>query len=501
MSNSMIKKMFCFVTVITLAAFMSVTAFSVEETQTTTVQETTTQPVETTTQPEETTTQPEETTTQPEETTTQPEKPDIISGFVEENGDLYYYSPETGEKVIPGAGVYKIEEKAYLFSEDGKIIKYNPQKAVTEFKGGKYCISEDNSLASSLQKIDGSTYYFDEVTCKMKTGWITLKDGKRYFSEKNGAMLTGFRSVSGKYYYFDNNGIMTTGWVDFKEGRRRFHLKTGAMLTGFKTFSGNSYYFDKEGIMQTGWVKFKQGKRRFHLKTGAMLKGVKKVEGKYYYFNSKGFMKTGWITVGNDKYYFEKSTCTSAKGWKKLKGEYYYFMSNGKMAKNTIVGSYYLLNDGTRATDTAVKQAVKVVKAATNNKMTKEQKLKACYNWIIKNFSYQRDYQDPARLKNNWTKAYAEYAFRNKRGNCYKYASAMGYCAEVLGYDARVVYGKIASGSSRTNHGWTEIRIDGKYYIFDTVQADYYKGNYYKRTYSNYPRKLYKSGTRSIVLS
>ena len=133
--------------------------------------------------------------------------------------------------------------------------------------------------------------------------------------------------------------------------------------------------------------------------------------------------------------------------------------------------------------------------------MTKEQKFQACYNWIIKNFVYKRDYQDPATLKTNWTLTYAEYAFKNKMGNCYKYASAFGYCAEILGYDARVVYGKYAKGNSKVAHGWTEVKVGGTYYIYDTVHADYYSGNYYKRTYNNYPGKLFKSGTKDIVLS
>ncbi len=496
MSNSIIKKTFYIAAVITLTLIMSVTAFSAYEGETTThiAQETTQAQEETTTQAAEETPSPEEPTT---EVPVKPEK----TGFITEDGELYYYLPETGERFVPAAaGVHTFDGKAYLFYADGRTVKYNPESINITFSSVYYCLDEDNSLRSGLIKNpNGYTYYFSPDTYKLVKGWYTLEDGKRYFNSK-GRMVTGLVKISGKNYYFNDNGVMKTGFVTFKEGKRYFG-SDGVMCTGLTKVSKKTYYFNSKGIMQTGWVDFKEGKRRFHLETGVMLTGKKKISGKYYYFNSNGIRKTGWVTIDGNKYYFSKKTAEMLKGWNKISGEYYYFNSSGKMAKSTIVGNYYVLSDGTRAESAAVSYAVKAVKNATNSKMTQEQKLKACYNWIIKNFYYERDYQDPAKLKNNWTKSYAEYAFQKKRGNCYKYASAMGYCAEILGYDARVAYGKIASGNSRTNHGWTEIKINGTYYIFDTVQADYYKGNYYKRTYKNYPRTLYKSGTKAITLS
>ncbi len=476
MNNSIFKKIFYGVTVISLAVLISLSAFAAEES----VTETTAQATE-------------------EPTTQVPETP-VKSGFVEEDGGLYYYLPESGERFVPTAdGVYIFYGKAYLFTKDGKTVRYNPEEKFTSFSSQKYCLNPDNSLYAGLITYKEATYCFHPDTYRLVKGWITLEGGKRYF-DSNGKMAKGLKKISGKSYYFADNGVIKTGFVTFKEGKRYFG-SDGVMRTGLTTVSKKTYYFDSKGIMKTGWIEFKKDKRYFSKKTGVMLKGKKKIAGKYYYFNSSGIMKKGWITIDGSKYYFSKKKSYMLTGWNKIGGEYYYFSSNGKMAKNTIVGNYYVLSNGKRAESAAVSYAVKAVKNATNSKMTQEQKLKACYNWIIKNFYYERDYQDPAKLKKNWTKSYAEYAFKNKKGNCYKYASAMGYCAEILGYDARVAYGKIASGNSRTNHGWTEIKINGTYYIFDTVQADYYKGNYYKRTYKNYPRTLYKSGTKAITLS
>lgn len=535
MSNSIIKKTAFAVAVIILTFSLSLTAFSAEEAEIDLVQEPAT------------------------EVPAEPEKPEK-SGFIAEGGELYYYLPETGEKFVPEKdGVYTFEGKAYLFTKEGKTVKYNSEEKFTAFSSQQYCLNKDNSLYSGLITYKGATYCFHPDTYNLVKGWVTLKDGKRYF-DSVGKMVKGLKKISGNTYYLGDNGVMKTGFVAFKEGKRYFG-SDGKMRTGFVTFkegkryfspdgiivkgwvtfkegkrhfasngimrtgfvdykegrryfnsdgilqkgltkiSKKTYYFGSKAYMKVGWVEFKEGKRYFSKKNGVMLTGKTKIGSKYYYLNGKGIMKKGWVTIDSNKYYFSKKTGAMLTGWNKISDKYYYFSSNGKMKKNAIVGNYYVLSDGKRAESAAVSYAVKAIKSATNSEMTKEQKLKACYNWIINNFSYERDYQDPAKLKNNWTKSYAEYAFKKKRGNCYKYASAMGYCAELLGYDARVVYGKIASGNGRVNHGWTEVKIDGTYYIFDTVQADYYKGNYYRRTYKNYPRTLYKSGTKAISLS
>ena len=40
-----------------------------------------------------------------------------------------------------------------------------------------------------------------------------------------------------------------------------------------------------------------------------------------------------------------------------------------------------------------------------------------------------------------------------------------------------------------TPHGWTEVKMGDTWYIFDTELQDALGGNYYKKTYANYPTK------------
>lgn len=415
--------------------------------------------------------------------------------FTDENGK-HYASVKSGAMLT---GLNKVGGKYYYFTADKYAIKTG---WISSESGRRYFKSKTGEMLTGLNKVGGKYYYFNTADGYAKKGWISTKEGKRYFGSKDFVMITGLKKVGGKYYYFNTtNGVMKTGWVSFKEGKRYFSKKTGVMLTGYNKIGGKYYYFNtSNGVMKKGWLTFKQGKRYFDSK-GVMLTGINKIGGKSYYFNSSGYMKTGLLTIGSAKYYFAPKTGVMATGWTKVGSKEYYFSSNGKMAKNTIVGKEYVLSNGTKATSKAVKQAVSVVNAVTTKGMSKSEQLRACFNWIVRNCYYQRDYQNPATLKYDWTKTYAQYLFTNKCGNCYKYASAMAYCAKVLGYPSKVAYGKISSGNAMVAHGWAEITINGATYILDPVQQDYSKGNYYMRSYSNYPKRLSKAGTRTIVLS
>ncbi|MGN0468502.1 MAG: transglutaminase domain-containing protein, partial [Acutalibacteraceae bacterium] len=290
------------------------------------------------------------------------------------------------------------------------------------------------------------------------------------------------------------------GWQTISK-KKYYFCSDGYAVSGLKTISGKKYYFDtKTYEMKTGWQTISK-KKYYFCSDGYAVSGLKTISGKKYYFDSKTYeMKTGWQTINNNKYYFKKSG-EAATGWYKIGDYYYYFGSSGVMRKNQIVGNYYVLNNGRRSTSAAVNGAVKVVNSVSKSSMSKEEKLKACYNWIIRNCSYERDYTNPANLKSGWTETYAKQLFSNHTGNCYRYASGMAYCAAVLGYKSKVAIGKISSSHGMTNHGWAEVTMNGKTYIYDPVQQDYYSGNYCKRTYDNYPKKLQKQKSYSIVLS
>lgn len=169
-----------------------------------------------------------------------------------------------------------------------------------------------------------------------------------------------------------------------------------------------------------------------------------------------------------------------------------YFSKQGTILKNTIAGNksqgyYYVDSTGVKVTKKEIKQAVKFVRKHTKTSWSKSRKLRACYEYLWKNYTYQRFYDSPKASK---MPSYAKYMFSNKRGNCYRYAATFAYIARVIGYDTRVVSGGIPSlsRSGFAPHGWTEIKIDGKWYIFDAnMQRNYPNVDSYKKTSQTYP--------------
>lgn len=216
--------------------------------------------------------------------------------------------------------------------------------------------------------------------------------------------------------------------------------------------------------------------RRYHVDAAGNIQiGLQNIGGDTYYFMETGVMGTGWITIGNDIYYFNEE---------------------GKMQKNTSVNGCVLGADGrlqkagTPGEATLQAQAVESILAAIIKPgMSDEQKLKACYNYMINASSYKRTYETPT---GDWTGAYALDILTSGQGNCYRYAAGLAHLIKGLGYDARVATGQIAARrGGLTPHAWTEVRIGYEWYIFDCEMHDAKNGakNYYQRTYENYPSK------------
>lgn len=148
------------------------------------------------------------------------------------------------------------------------------------------------------------------------------------------------------------------------------------------------------------------------------------------------------------------------------------------------------------------------------NKSTAE-KVKACYAWTIQNIDYSwagytkknsgydgfkekypyNDYEDGLQ------KAFPEdviartyYTMSKHKGVCYDWGAVFAVMMRYIGIDAYVHTGDFKfeeslgfSSTAHGHHGWTEVVLDGKYYIFDP-QREYRMTNDGKGTinYSRY---------------
>ena len=83
----------------------------------------------------------------------------------------------------------------------------------------------------------GSWYYLDPESGRMRTGWL---------------------QQGGNWYYLNGSGAMATGWV--KVGGKDYYLRpsSGIMVTGKQTIGGKVYTFDARahgGEHHPRWVK------------------------------------------------------------------------------------------------------------------------------------------------------------------------------------------------------------------------------------------------------
>ena len=183
--------------------------------------------------------------------------------------------------------------------------------------------------------------------------------------------------------------------------------------------------------------------------------------------------------IGNSKvYYFDEAgigrVCTDSKF---VKISYHdssrtYYSDKGTLEKNKIVGNkeegyYYVDTTGVTVTDKTTKLAVKFVRAHTKSTDSQSEMLKKCYVYIYKHYKYKRYYTN-LYPKSKDMSTFAYEMLSSKKGNCHRYAATFAYIARVLGYDSRVVVGKISgSRGGMTPHGWTEVKKDGKWYVCD----------------------------------
>lgn len=286
-----------------------------------------------------------------------------------------------------------------------------------------------------------------------KNGWNTMDDGrKKYY--RQGRYVTGLVSISKKQYFFDKKGyLLKDGWGTV--GKKKYRTNKSGIIIKDKLITVNErvYYMQKNGVMKKGWKKFKAGKSYFGA-NGARATGVKKIGKSRYYFNKKGIMQTGTKKVRSITYYMdEKGILQGTKNGSK------YYRPNGKKM------------DKLQSQDFETLQTAKsIIAKITTPKMTKGQKFKKCFDWVIsKPYVTYRGFSNFS----GWPAIYANDHFLRKGGNCISDACAFAYLAKTLGYDKVFV---CADSHGSGAHGWAE--INGLVYDPLFAEAKSYSRNY-----------------------
>ncbi len=333
---------------------------------------------------------------------------------------------------------------------DAKTLAAKGKKGKWKIRNGKtYYYDEKGKRVRGFQKIGGKTYYFNSKGV-MQTGWQKI-EGKLYCFSRRGVMKTSWKTIGGRRYYFNRKGVMQTGWRKI-EGKLYYFGPHGALTTGWATINGKRYFLESDGAMHTGWLE---------------------ENGKKYFFGIHGVLTTGWLTLDGKTYYFD-NTGVMQTGWMKQNGSYYFFKADGTLdPSKTVDNSLYGDSTGTAKQKTE-RRAEAIVSMITTPNMTKEQKLRTCFDYVMK-YTGRRP-RTPHYYGMDWPVIYANDMFLSGSGNCFSYAAAFGFLAKACGYTE--IY-----ACNDTGHGWTE--ING--FIYDPEEYRNTAHKYYGTSYSNVP--------------
>ncbi|MDO5422246.1 MAG: transglutaminase domain-containing protein [Eubacteriales bacterium] len=148
-------------------------------------------------------------------------------------------------------------------------------------------------------------------------------------------------------------------------------------------------------------------------------------------------------------------------------------------------------------------KAERIVKLKVKKNSSKQAALKTLFQYMEKSYNYGR----VVGFKNTkgWEKTYALEMMRKKQGSCYHYAAAYAFLAKkATNFPVRVCIGK-TNGFNKDvwqPHAWVEIKISGKWYIYD-VNLDKFaaksKLKYYKKNRDSLYKTTYKVEKRITV--
>ncbi len=276
---------------------------------------------------------------------------------------------------------------------------------------------------------------------KKKNGWYQAENGKTYYYQ-NGKIARGFVRIQNKKTkkkktcYFNKKGkLIKNRWFLVKGNKYRADRNGTVQQNKFFRVGKQVYYASREGKVLKSW-KTLQGKRYYFGADGARRTGVQKIHGKTYFFDSRGVLMSGIQEKGGATYYLSDKGVVEAK------------VQNGSVTDA----------EGKRLPDQKVwyyeayTNARKVVLEITDPSMSQEEKLLACFRWVMrKPYITHRKF-----VKfDGWPAYYANDHFIRGGGNCEADASAFAYLAKVLGYEN--IYVCADSDGVGLPHSWAEI--------------------------------------------
>ena len=145
-----------------------------------------------------------------------------------------------------------------------------------------------------------------------------------------------------------------------------------------------------------------------------------------------------------------------------------------------------------------IKRILDDLKKETKN-MSELEKVKYIYEWIGKNYKYDKVFTYSSKNQSAYS------AFISKRGVCAAYSKVSQIIFQNIGIESYMIRGK-----STGEHMWNMVKVDGKYYFYDSTVASaikeesnqFYKGlmQSYVGSFTVYDRELYPNTSNEEYL-
>lgn len=198
--------------------------------------------------------------------------------------------------------------------------------------------------------------------------------------------------------------------------------------------------------------------------------GIAREGKKWYYYKDGKKLINAWRTVRKKTYYFGKDgAALTGYHTLKKKGKYQLFWFSSKGVLNAKKTKAY----SQKAVNTIAKKADAMIRKSGAGRITdQEEIIKVLFDTAVASFGYDRD-RTPKKPR-KWFYSYAADMFSRKKGSCYHYAAAFGFLVKrATGLPVRICRGTgcIFSSSTWQPHAWTEVKINRKWYVFDTNAA------------------------------
>lgn len=412
-------------------------------------------------------------------------------GWAKSGGKWYYLDTET--YVMKESEVFSDGKKDYVANSAGVC----PANSWVKLEDGWYRTQSSSALAKGWAKVSGTWYYLDPETYVMKESEQFQAGGKTYMATASGACpVSSWVKFAQDWYRTDSSCAVLTGWT--QSGSKWYYLSPtadetgllGRMLTGFIEVSDKLYHLDDpSGVMTASkWIELEDGSIGFASYSGAItvVPDATMVNGEISFTG-----EPGWNTLGEDDRFYVNEDGSLATGWKQDGKTWYYLDSKTHVAvRGTIVtvsGTPYVFAKSGAWIDITGDSALNK-RIATILRDKTGLNLRACYDYVWKNFGYASMSYWPSY--SGWQADYARQMLNNGKGNCYAFASLFQFMAKACDANTKLIKGWAIGMSSgkHTPHGWVECYVDGKTYVIDPeISYESRAGDFFMFRYADCP--------------